>query len=70
MQNPRRETYSGVSCQFHQDSDEDQKGQNQNWIAVGMARFIQWCDSVLWDEMVGSVLNKSPIGVPEETGHI
>ena len=35
--------YNGISCQFHQDSDEDQKGQSQDWTAFGMTSFIQWC---------------------------
>jgi hypothetical protein len=45
-----------VSCQFHQDSDEDQKGRSQDWTAVGMTSFIQWYDPVLCDEMIGSML--------------
>ena len=53
--------YNGISCQFHQDSDEDQKGWSQDCTAVGMTSFIQWCDSLLWDEMIGSMLTNLPV---------
>ena len=53
--------YNGISCQFHQDSDEDQKGRSQDWTAVGMTSFIEWYDPVLCDEMIGSMLTNLPV---------